>query len=241
MKTYKMNSFMAGLLYLLGTVFGITSAVVGGEVISSSVQTSPLSGIILLDLIVADSSRLLNGSFFILLMGISLVAMTAFLYPIFKKDSEELAIGMLLFRGTMEGTWYFVTTLSFIALFVLGQEYVATGADSTALQSIANVVYKFQDILGPVGTILFVIGATCLYVSFYRTKLIPRWLSVWGFIAIVPYLTYALLHFFNLDTGFGFYLQMPLAAQEMVMAIWLIFKGFNKIAVEKLTTKNVIA
>ncbi len=240
MKTYKMNSFMAGLLYLLGTVFGITSAVVGGKVISSTVQTTPLSGIDLLELIVADSSSILTGSFFILLMGISLVAMTAFLYPIFRKDSEELALGMLLFRGTLEGTWYFVTTLSFIALFALGQEYVVIGSDSTALQSVANAIYRFQDILGPVGTILFVIGATCLYISFYRTSLIPRWLSVFGLVTLVPYLTYALLHFFQLDTGFGFYLQMPLALQEMVMAIWLIFKGFNIVAVEKLITKNQV-
>ncbi len=238
MKTYRMNSMMAGVLYLLGTIFGVASAIFGGEVISSSVQTKPLSGIVLLDLVVTDSSRLLTGSFFILLMGISLVAMTAFLYPIFKKDSEELAMGMLLFRGVMEGVWYFMTTMSFLALFALGKEYVATGANSTALQSMANVVYKFQDLLGPVGTILFVIGATCLYISFYRTSLIPRWLSVWGLISLVPYLAYALLHFFGLDTGFGFYLQMPLAVQEMVMALWLIIKGFNHLAINKLITNN---
>ena len=41
------------------------------------------------------------------MMGISLVAMTVFLYPIFRKDSKELAAGMLLFRGALEGTFYF--------------------------------------------------------------------------------------------------------------------------------------
>ena len=59
-----------------------------------------------------------------------------------------------------------------------------------------------MDILGPVGTILFLIGATCLYLSFYRTRLIPRWLSVWGLIGVVPYMAYALLHFFRLDNGY---------------------------------------
>ncbi|MBU1019701.1 MAG: DUF4386 domain-containing protein [Firmicutes bacterium] len=229
---------MAGILYLLGTVFGILSAAVGGEVISSTVQTKPLSGVIILDLVVTDSSRLLTGSFFILLMGISLVAMTAFLYPVFKKDSEELAMGMLLFRGVMEGVWYFVTTISFLVLFGLGTEYVATGSDSTSLQSIANVIYNFQDLLGPLGTMLFLIGATCLYVSFYRTRLIPRWLTVFGLIGVVPYMTYALLHFFGLDNGIGFYLQMPLAVQEMVMALWLIIKGFDALAVQRLERKE---
>ena len=238
MKTYRMNAMMAGVLYLLGTAFGVASAVVGGEVISSLVQSKSLSGIVLLDMVATDSSRLLGGSFLILLMGISLVAMTVFLYPIFKKDSEELAMRMLLFRGTMEGAWYFMTTISFLVLFALGEEYVATGANSTALQSIGNVVYKFQDLLGPIGTILFLIGATCLYVSFYRTRLIPRWLSVWGLIGVVPYMAYALLHLFGMDNGIGFYLQMLLAIQEMVMALWLITKGFNRAAVDELIADN---
>lgn len=238
MKKFRINSLMAGLLYLLGTVFGIASAAVGGEVISSSVQATPLSGVVILDLVVTDSSRLLTGSFLILLMGISLVAMTAFLYPIFRKDSEELAMGMLLFRGVMEGVWYFLTTISFLLLFVLGSEYVATGSSSTVLQSIGNVIYKFQDLLGPVGTIMFLIGATCLYISFYRIKLIPRWMSIWGLIGVVPYMIYAIIHLFGIDNGIGFYLQMPLAVQEMVMALWLIIKGFNIEAVNKLLMKK---
>ncbi len=238
MKTYRMNALMVGVLYFLGTAFGIASAVVGGEVMSSLVQTKPLSGVVLLDLVANDSSRLLSGSFLILLMGISLVAMTVFLYPLFKKDSEELAMGMLLFRGVMEGVWYFMTTISFLVLLALGEEYVATGANSTVLQSVGNVVYKFLDLLGPLGAIMFLIGATCLYISFYRTRLIPRWLSVWGLIGVVPYMIYALLHLFGMDNGIGFYLQMLLAVQEMVMALWLIIKGFNRAAITKLITDN---
>jgi len=160
--------------------------------------------------------------------------MTVFLYPIFRKDSEELEVGMLLFRGALEGTWYLFTTLGILTLVVLGNEYVATGADSAALQSMGNVLYQFQDLVGPVGTIVFLIGATCLYISFYRTRLIPRWLTIWGLIGVVPYVAYALLHFFHLDTGYGFYLQMVLAPQEIVMGLWLVIKGFNQDAVKKL-------
>jgi hypothetical protein len=83
---------------------------------------------------------------------------------------------------------------------------------------------------------MFLIGATCLYVSFYRSKLIPRWLTIWGLIGVVPYFAYAVLHFFHLDTGYGLYLQMLLAPQEIVMGIWLIFKGFNQVAIKELMT-----
>ncbi len=157
----------------------------------SLISSKPLAGVDMLSLVAANSSRLTGGAFFTIMMGISLVAMTVFLYPIFRKDSEELAVGMVLFRGALEGTWYFVTALGFLALVALGNEYIATGADSAALQSMGNVLYQFQDRLAAVGPIFFLIGAMCLYISFYRTRLIPRWLTAWGYIGAVTSLAAA--------------------------------------------------
>lgn len=234
MKTYRMNAVMAGALYFLGTVFGILGTFVGGEVYSSLVSAKPLVDINMLKIVAENTSQLTGGAFFTLLMGISLAAMTIFLYPVFKKDSEELAMGMVLFRGVFEGVWYLITTLTFLVMVALGNEYIIAGAGSSSLQSIGNAIYQFLDVLGPVGTLMFLIGATCLYISFYRTKLIPRWLIVWGFIGIVPYLAYAIMHYFHFDNGIGFYLQMVLAPQEIVMGLWLILKGFDKKAVAEL-------
>jgi hypothetical protein len=59
-------------------------------------------------------------------------------------------------------------------------------------------------------------------------------LTVWGLVGVVSSMAYALLHFFHLDTGYGFYLQMVLAPQEIVMGLWLVIKGFNQDAVKKL-------
>ena len=160
MKTYRMNAVMAGVLYFLGTVFGVLGSTIGGEVLSSLTLSKPLAGVDILSLVAANSSRLTGGAFFTLMMGISLMAMTVFLYPIFRKDSEELAMGMVLFRGALEGTGYLVSTVGFLALVVLGNEYVVTGADSAALQSMGNVLYQFQDRLAAVGPIFFLIGAT---------------------------------------------------------------------------------
>jgi hypothetical protein len=233
-----MNAVMAGVLYFLGTVFGVLGAVIGGEVLNSIISGKPLAGVDILGLVAANSSRLTGGAFLTLMMGISLVAMTVFLYPVFRKASKELAMGMILFRGALEGIGYVLTTLSILTLIALGNEYIATGADSAALQSIGNILYQFENLKAPVSSIIFLIGATCIYLIFYRTRLIPRWLSVWGFIGVVPYMAYALLNFFHMDTGYGFYLQMVLAPQEMVMAVWLIVKGFNPSAIAALPART---
>jgi hypothetical protein len=229
-----MNAVMGGALYFLGTVFGVLGGVIGGEVLTSLISGTPLTGVDMLGLVAANSSQITGGAFLNLMMGISLVAMTIFLYPIFRKDSEELAGGLLLFRGALEGTGYMFSTLGFLALIALSNEYVATGADSAALQSVGNFLYQFQARIGPVSTLMFIIGATFLYVSFYRTRLIPRWLSVWGLIGAVGVFAYVLLDFFHMDNGIGFYLQMVIAPQEIVMGLWLVIKGFNQDAVKKL-------
>ena len=238
MNTYRLNAAMAGALYFLGTVFGVLSVITGGELLTSMTSGQPMVNSDVLNLAHANASQLTTGAFFIVLMGISLVAMTVFLYPVIRRDSRELALGMLLFRGALEGTAYILSTLAILALVVLGSEYAALGSGSEEFQSLGRALYQFIDRISPITALVFLIGSTCLYVSFFRTRLIPRWLSIWGLIGVVPYFVYAILHFFHLDDGFGLYLQMVLAPQELVMGLWLVIKGFNPSALQALMTRQ---
>ena len=87
MKTYRMNAVMAGVLYILGTLSGVLSLVVAGDLVT---------GEDVLTRITADPSRLTLGTFFILTMAFSLAAMTIFLYTLFRKSSGPLAMGLAL-------------------------------------------------------------------------------------------------------------------------------------------------
>jgi len=40
--------------------------------------------------------------------------------------------------------------------------------------------------------------------------------------------------------GYGFYLEMVMAPQEMVMAVWLIVKGFNPSALAILSVRQPV-
>ena len=148
-------------------------------------------------------------------------------------------MGLVLFRGALEGTGYFLTAPRLLTLAALGAEVAASGSDPAVLQPIGNTLYQFLYLKTPIGTIFFIIGATCLYISFYRTRLIPRWLAIWGLIGAAPYLANALLHFFRVEIGIGTYLEMPLAIQEMVMALWLIIKGFNPSALRSASASKI--
>jgi hypothetical protein len=225
MKTYRLNSVMAGAFYFLGTVMGILSVVVAGQFNAGEVSVN----------LGAEPSRLTLGAFFILLMGVLLSAMTVLLYPLFRKDSEELAMGMVVFRGALEGAGYIIGALLWVLLAVLSQEFA--GTDSATLQAVGNLVLAVSDKNGSVGTVFFIIGAVCLYTSFYRTRLIPRWLSLWGLIGAVPYLVCGVLNLFDIDgAGLGF-LHLPVFFQELAMGLWLVIKGFNKAALAELLAR----
>jgi len=89
--------------------------------------------------------------------------------------------------------------------------------------------------------IVFSLGALMLYYLLYTSDLVPRWISVWGIIAILLHLSTSFFDMFGLMTismsGITFVLNFPIFLQEMVMAVWLIAKGFNPSAIAALSTK----
>ena len=57
-----------------------------------------------------------------------------------------------------------------------------------------------------------------------ESRLVPRWLSVWGLAGAILYLGTPLCGTFGPSVGF---LMAPLLVQETVPAEWLIASGFN--------------
>jgi len=84
---------------------------------------------------------------------------------------------------------------------------------------------KASETINPVLEIVFSLGALMFYILFYQTRLIPRWLSGWGVVGAIVYLVAGVMALFGAPMEI---LLALLGVQEMVMALWLIFKGFNQ-------------
>jgi hypothetical protein len=70
-------------------------------------------------------------------------------------------------------------------------------------------------------------GALLFYALLYQANLPPRWLSVWGLLGAALVFIFGALAMFGTSV---IYLAIPIAVQEMVMALWLIVRGFNPTA-----------
>jgi hypothetical protein len=84
---------------------------------------------------------------------------------------------------------------------------------------------------GLIYLVVFGIGALILYSALYKSKLIPRWLSIWGLIGAVAILAASVMATFDILLVLAMLLVMPIALQEQAMAIWLIVKGFSPSAI----------
>ncbi len=117
-----------------------------------------------------------------------------------------------------------------LLLLTLGKDFANTGAqDAAYFQTLGTLLLEVSAWFQSMLAIVFSLGALMIYYLFYQSKLIPRWLSIWGFVGAIIYLSEPLLVMFGYEMEILF---APLALQEMVLAIWLIIKGFNPSAID---------
>jgi hypothetical protein len=80
------------------------------------------------------------------------------------------------------------------------------------------------------------------YTILYQTKLIPRWLSLWGLSGTIFTILASLLvmfHMIDIITSIYIVLNLPLILLEILLAIWFIAKGFDKNVMNSITEKNL--
>jgi hypothetical protein len=236
MNTYRKTAVIVGILFIIGTVSGILAGAFTAPIAAGS--SYPLN-------IDASETQWIIRTLLVLLMGLSLAMVPVLLYPIFKKHNEVLAFGSVLFRGVFEAVGETLLVISFFLLLTVSEIYGKTGAaDASNFQTLGSMLIAAGDWIQLIGGIVFSVGTLMIFALFYQTRLIPRWLSAWGLIGAVLYFVANLVSMFSplhiapsIDSGIGL-LMIPTAIQEMVFAVWLIVKGFNRHNIAALSAKT---
>jgi len=91
----------------------------------------------------------------------------------------------------------------------------------------ATEAYRTQ-IYDKIHIYFFIAGALLFYVLLYRTCLAPRFLSVWGAVATLVLLLITIIRLIGFDHALFGVLPVPIIVNEIVLAVWLMVKGFNK-------------
>ena len=222
MNTNRRYAVIAGVLFILATVADLISRVV----LVQPILPAPVD----LTKISANEDQILLGALLLFIGAAASAEIAIALYPVLRKHNEGLALGSVGFR-LIEGALYIGIVVCLLLLVSLSQESANAGAAaSSAYEVPAMLVMAARDSLGEVAVLAFGLGALMYYWVFYQSRLVPRWLSAWGLVAIVSLMLSGILVMLGLAEPMSttqVVLALPIFLQEMVLAVWLIAKGFN--------------
>ena len=212
-------------MFIIATIAGLIGAIFIGPILDDPeylVNTS------------AHENEVALGALLYLIMGVAIVGISVMIFPILKNFNEGLALAYVGFR-TLECVILIVVTVSLLSLLTLSQEYVGAEApDATSFETQGAILLAQQEWSYIPTGIVFGLGCLMVYYLLYQSKLVPRPLSAWGFIGGTLIIVTAPLDAFDvissLDTA-SILLHLPIAMLEMVLAVWLIVKGFNPSAI----------
>ncbi|MCM3600991.1 DUF4386 domain-containing protein [Robertmurraya korlensis] len=213
---------------------------------------SAVAGVILYDPILNGSDYLINGSkhdnqvilgaLMELILVVSAVGTATTMFPILRRYNETIALWHVCFRF-LEAIVITVGVISVLSLLTLSREFVEAGApDVAAFQTSGTVlkaIHEWTFMLGP----NFMLGINTMMYSyiFYKTKLVPRFIPIIGMTGAALVFVCALLVMFGVIeqvSVWGGLLALPVAANEMILAVWLIVKGFNSTVLTSLFSKR---
>lgn len=223
MSSHRKTARIVGLLFLLLLITGI-------------------SGIILRDLspslkdVFENSTQIKISILFDLIASTVAVGIAVLLFPILKKFNYNIALWYFGFSIVGFAT-IVVSNVSVFSLLTLSEEYVKLGSPDTDYFQTLGVL-KLGEYFGAhfMGLIIHTFGASMFYYLLFQSKLLPRFLSVWGLIAITLVLSATLLQIF--DRSVSMILYLPNGLLQILIGIWLIVKGFNSSAIVSQSKKT---
>ena len=233
MNSEKKTAIIVGVLFITSTVAGVLSIVLLGPIINAPDYLINIS---------AKENQVIIGALLEIIMAAAFVSIPVMLFQILKKHNKSIALGYVVAR-IFEAVPVVVGVISLLSLLTSSQEYVQAGAPDASFQTLGTLLLAVRDWTHLLGPMIFAsLGALMFNYLLYQSKLIPRFISVWGLIGATLFLAAGLLGMFGLDpfSMISIFLILPHALQEMVLAIWLIVKGFNSSVIASLSAKTDI-
>lgn len=202
---------------IVGVLFIVASAaaIVGGTLALPATDGTPLSEV--------SRGQVVTGAVVEVVLALSVVAIAVTLYPVLRRTDEGMALGYVAVR-TLEAVFVLVGVLS--VLVVVTPELGTTLAADPRHGALVDL-REWSFALGPV--LVFSVSAVVLNVLLLRGSLVPGWLAWWGLLGGALLLVRGVVEMYDASMAVAVQglMAAPIGLQEMVLAIWLIVRGFT--------------
>jgi hypothetical protein len=217
--TNRRTAVVVGVLFIIATAVSIIGSVVLGSALEGDDYLANFPG-----------GQVTLAAVLFLIAATSAFGTAVLLFPILRRHAEGLAAGYVGMRA-FENILYVAGTVGLLMMLTVSESDAAGAAASTDLRVVGAALQALHTWAVLLGTLIFAgLGVLTLNSVLYRSRLVPRWLSVWGLVGGAGVFLYGVLGILGVDTGLGspyMLLAMPLAFQEMVFAVYLIARGLH--------------
>jgi hypothetical protein len=224
MNTYRKAGITYGILFILSFLsYGIGSSIV--DALTKDPQNLANVGS-------SQGSMMIGFVLMALVHSVVTVASAIVLLPILKKFNQTFSY-FYLSGAIMENVLLTVGGIAVFLILPLSIQFTEMGASASSyFVSLAQLFYNGNFFAYQVGMAIWGIGGLALTYILIQSRLVPRFLAIWGFIGYVFHATGAVLELFGLP--YSTYFIIPGGLFEITFSLWLIIKGFNQSALEEI-------
>ncbi|WP_372933056.1 DUF4386 domain-containing protein [Mariniphaga sediminis] len=211
---------LAGLIMLIGMVAGIFSvapAIDSADYLKEAFR---------------QSNQVIVAAIFQFTLSLTYMGFAILIYPVIKKFSDSLSLGFLSFR-ILAVSVSIIGTILLLSLLTLSEVFVQNESPNTLdFEALGTILKSTRDTINHIFMVLLLcVGNIMLYILFIKARLMFRWILIWGIggsilsgIASI----FVLFGAIEIITTQYLILNVPTAAFEVFLGIWLMTKGLNR-------------
>ena len=152
---------------------------------------------------------------------VALVVLSVLLYLTLRKQNGKIALSALVLR-IVEVALLSASRVATFSLLYASHASVLEG-HPTYLQTLGGIAYNTQEAAYSLNMVFFTLGGTLFYYLLYRSRYVPRALSLFGLVAAPLAFVGTVVDLFGVAVPlFVFIPNLPF---ELAIGIWLLVKG----------------
>lgn len=145
------------------------------------------------------------ATLFDIVSGLAVIGIAVLMFPLFKVSNRKLSSGYLYMK-IIEGALMITAGILFL---------------SDSFRDSRVWIYNYPQ------TYAFIISAFLFYILLLKTKLVPRFISIWGIVACFALLIANATKSLGINSPALDALMVLIFTNEIFLAIWLMVKGLN--------------
>jgi hypothetical protein len=153
------------------------------------------------------------------------MGMVVIIFPLLKQFSKTLSYGYYS-AGIMSSVMMVVGAIFLFLLVPLSDEFMKAGSGAGGyFQTLSALSMKGNFFSYQTAMTIWGLGGLMFCYLLYVSKLVPKFLAVWGFIGYIIFISGSIFALFGYSVDV--IMDIPGGLFEITLAIWLIAKGFN--------------